>query len=73
MADHFYSIATEGAAFPRNPSAITVGTSGTSGNPIEVRITDGAMTAEESYAFLEWMADLLAVRDFQVIAAGTLK
>jgi len=73
LADHFYSIATEGAAFPRDPSKITVATSTTSAAPIEVRITDGAISAEESYAFLEWMSDLLAVRDVQVIVAGTLK
>lgn len=73
MADHFYSIATAGAAFPRDPSKITVGTSSTSGNPIELRITDGQLTPEEGYAFVEWMADLLATKNAQVIATGTLK
>lgn len=73
MADHFYSIATEGAAFPRDPSKITVGTSSTGGNVMEFRVTDGAVTAEEAYAFLEWLADLFATRAAQTIAAGTLK
>ena len=68
MADHFYSIATVGAAFPRDPSKITVATSAQSSNPIELRITDGAMTRQEAYAFAEWLADLLAVPDPQVIS-----
>ena len=72
MADHFYSIATVGAAFPRDPSKITVATSAQTSNPIELRITDGALTAQEAYAFTEWLADLLAARDHQVIASATM-
>lgn len=73
MADHFYSIVAEGQAMVRQNSSIVVGTSATTGNPIEVRITDGAMTAREVYSFLEWLADLIAARDGQVIPGGTLK
>lgn len=73
MADHFYSIATEGAAFPRDPSKITVGTSSTTTNVIELRVTDAAVSAQEVYAFTEWLADLFATRNSQVIVAGTLK
>lgn len=73
MADHFYSIATVGQAFVYDPSKITVGTSTTGGNPIEVRVTDGAATPQEVYEFLEKMADYFATRNAQVIATGTLK
>lgn len=71
MADHYYSIATRGAAFPRDPALITAGTSATGANPIELRITDGAMSAAEARAFAEWMADLLTTKE-DPIAAATL-
>lgn len=73
MADHLYALMTEGAAFPRDPSKIVVGTSSTSAAVMEFRITDGACTAEEAYAYLEWLADLFCTRNSQVIASGTLK
>lgn len=45
----------------------------TAGNPIELRITDGAVLGKEASAFCEFLADLLRLRDKQVIPAGTLK
>lgn len=74
MADHFYSIVAEGQANLRDPHLIVVGTSGTGANPIELRVTDGAMTAREVYNYLEYLADLFSRRESnQVIVAGTLK
>ena len=73
MADHFYSFATESLVGSRTRSNVTVGTSSTSGNPIEVRVTDAALTAKDVYRALEQLADLFATRDAQVIAAGSLK
>lgn len=73
MADHFYSIPGVGQGLLRSPGLIVVGTSETAGNPIELRVTDGAMTARQVYAYLEYLADLFATRESgQVIVAGTL-
>ena len=72
MADHFYSFATAGEPTRRNRSDITVGTSATTGNPIELRITDGALSARQVYDAIEFLADLVAKRDQQVIVTGTL-
>jgi hypothetical protein len=74
MADHYYSIVAEGQANLRDPSLIVVGTGATGANPIELRVTDSAMTAREVYNFLEYLADLFVRREGnQVIVAGTLK
>lgn len=73
MADHFYSVANAAATKQRKRADITVGTSATGGNPIELRVTDGALSAENVYQFCEYLADLFATRDFQVVAAGTVK
>jgi hypothetical protein len=74
MADHFYSVAAEGQTMLRDPSLIVVGTSATGANPIELRVTDGALTHREVYAFLEYLADLFVrTESNQKIAAGTLK
>ena len=72
MADHFYSIPAPSEATRRQRSDITVATSAQSSNPIEVRITDGTMTARQVYDYLEYLADLFARRDFQVVAPGTV-
>ncbi len=73
MADHFYSIALGGETSFRNPANITVGTSDTAGNVISVRVTDAQCTPQQVYDYLEWLADLFAVKDQIVIASGTLK
>ena len=74
MADHYYSVAAEGQTMVRDPNLIVVGTSATGGNPIEVRVTDAALTKREVYNFLEYLADLFVKGESnQVIAAGTLK
>lgn len=73
MADHYYSLALGGEATFRNPANITVGTSATGGNVMEFRITDGQCTPQQAYDFLEWLADLFAVKDQIVIVAATLK
>jgi len=72
MADHFYSI-LGGDSSSLNRAKITVATSSTSANPIEVRITDGSVRPEQVYTFLEFFADLVATRDPIVITPGTLK
>jgi hypothetical protein len=72
MADHFYSFPTAGTTTQRKRSDITVGTSSTAGNPIEIRVTDGTLTARQVYDALEFLADLAAARDLQVIPGGTL-
>lgn len=70
MADHYYSLTQGGFALRRQRSDWVVGTSGTGANPIEIRITDGALTSRQVYQALEWLADLVVVRDQQVIVAG---
>lgn len=73
MADHFYSVAGASQTGVRDPSKIVVGTSLTSANPIELRVTDGALTARQVYNYLEYLADLFARRESsQVVVAGTL-
>lgn len=72
MADHFYSIAAVGQASLRERSKVVVGTSATGGNAIEVRITDGAITRQQAYNFLEWISTLIAAGDDGVISPGTL-
>lgn len=42
------------------------------GAPVELRVTDQAMTSREVYQFCEYLADLFATRDAQVIPTGTL-
>jgi hypothetical protein len=74
MADHYYSIVAEGQANLRDASLIVVGTSATGANPIELRVTDGALSKREAYNFLEYLADLFATLEGnRVIVAGTLK
>lgn len=73
MADHFYSYSNAEKARFRDPSLITVGTSSTGANPIELRVTDGALSARDVYLALEYLADLFARRNAQVIPGGTLK
>lgn len=73
MADHFYSFAAESQVGTRTKSLVVVGTSSTGGNPIEVRVTDGALTAKDVYRALEMLAGLFATRNAQVVAAGSLK
>ena len=71
MADHFYSgHVGDGSDYRTN--TITVGTSATGANPIEVRITDGTMTAKQAAVFLEKLHDFIMSRDKGVIVAGTL-
>lgn len=72
MADHFYSIPAGGEAISRTPGNIVVATAAQSGNPIELRVTDGAMTGQQVYQFVEWLADLFATRNVQVIVPGTV-
>jgi hypothetical protein len=72
MADHFYSVSSVGKALRRQRSDITVATSAQSSNPIELRVTDGAVSSRQLYAFCEYLADLAAARDAQVIPGGTL-
>lgn len=43
------------------------------GNPLELRVTDGAASSKQLYQFCEFLADLAAVRLKQVITPGTLK
>jgi hypothetical protein len=73
MADHFYSFNKESLVGTRTRSNVTVATSSTSGDPIEVRVTDGQLTAKDVYRALERLADLFASRDAQVVASGSLK
>jgi len=73
MADHFYSVANPAVTKRRQRSDIVVGTAATGANPIELRITDGSLTAQQVYDFCEFIADLFSVRDFQVIPAGTVR
>lgn len=72
MADHFYSFPTAETANRRVRADITVDTSTHAGNPIEIRVTDGAVSAREVYNALEFLADLFARRDKQVIATDTI-
>lgn len=72
MSDTFYSFATAGTPLQRQRSDITVGASTAAAAPIEVRVTDGALTSRQVYAALEYLADLFATRDGQVIPTGTL-
>lgn len=72
MADHYYSIAHPEDAVRRQRSDIIVGTSATTANPIELRVTDNAVSARQLYQFAEFLADLAAKRDVQVIATDTL-
>jgi hypothetical protein len=74
MADHYYAVAAPAQAMRRQKGDILVGTSGTAGtNPIELRVQDGAvMTARQVYDFCEYMADLFATKDPQVIVPGTV-
>ena len=57
MADHFYSIAGAGQAFERKLANIVVGAASTAGNPIELRVTDAAVTKEQLYEFCEALAE----------------
>lgn len=72
MADHYYSFPHAEDAVRRQRSDITVGTSATTANPIEVRITDGTLSARQVYQALEFLADLFAKRDVQVVATDTI-
>ena len=72
MANHYYSVAAAGYTLRRQRSDITVGTSSTSANPIELRITDGTVSARDVYQFCEYLADLFSARDKQVIPGGTV-
>lgn len=72
MADHFFSVATAGQTRDRTRSNITVATSAQSSNPIELRVTDAALSSRDVYLFAEWMADLFRQRDGQVIPTDIL-
>jgi fructose-1-phosphate kinase PfkB-like protein len=72
MADHYYSFAAESQVGTRTRSNVVVNTSTQTSN-IELRVTDGQVTAKDVYRALERLADLFATRDAQVIAAGSLK
>lgn len=72
MSDTFYSFANLGTVKSRQRSDITVDTSTVSANPIELRVTDATVTAEQVYDALEYLADLFAMRDFQVIPTDVL-
>lgn len=60
MADHYYS-ATPAGAYIVGPTATTVATSPTAGNPLEVRVTDATVTREQIVEFLERLADYFTV------------
>lgn len=72
MADHFYSVAAEGQVAERKSANIVVGTSSTGANPIELRITDGAITRTHVAEFLEWLSGLVVTGENPIVA-GTLK
>lgn len=73
MASHFYGVTAVGQTVVRDPSKIAVSTTTAAGNQIELRVTDGVLTARQVYAFCEYMADLFARRESsQVVSAGTL-
>jgi hypothetical protein len=63
MADHFYSFTDRGSVFSYDRSQIVVGTSTAGGSVMELRVTDGAVTKEQLYMFLEQFADLVAASD----------
>ncbi len=71
MADHFYSI-PPGEVFNYETDTVTVGAATAGGSVLEFRITDGAVTAEQAYQFLERLADYFATRNQAVVVAGTL-
>lgn len=73
MANHFYSVVAPAQTMEHKKHNIVVGTATVGANVIEVRIVDGALTAQQAREFLRWMANLIATRDTQVIATGTLK
>lgn len=72
MADHFFSVATAAPTRSRQRSDITVGTGSTGTNPIELRVTDAALSSRDVYLFCEWMADLFRQRDGQVVPTDML-
>lgn len=71
MADHYYAI-NPGEAFLYRTDKVTVGTSAASSVAIEVRVTDGACTAEQVYEALERLANYFATRNKAVVAVDTL-
>lgn len=71
MADTFYSTKI-GDVFIYASHSVVVGSSATSANPIEVRVTDGACTAEQVYQFLEKLADYISTRNSGVVPVDTL-
>jgi hypothetical protein len=73
MADHFYGVATEGLVNTRAAAGLTIGTSSTASCPIELRVTDAAVTALDVHKFCELLADFFGARDARVVAAGSLK
>lgn len=71
MSDHYFSI-KPGEATQRKTASVTVDTSTTAGSSIELRVTDGAVTAKQVYDALEWLADLFASRNTAVIPTDML-
>lgn len=72
MADHYYSPSDLGSSVHMDRGKVTVDTSTTAGSKIEVRVTDGGVTRQQLYLFLEEMASFVAASDAGVIVAGTL-
>jgi hypothetical protein len=72
MNNHFYAIngAADGAVVGSAQDVWTVGTSSDSGAPLEVRVTDAAMTREQASLALRDMADRIDMGDYSFIAAG---
>lgn len=72
MADHFISINGVGEVFSYATNTLTVATSSTTGSPLELRVTDDAVTAEQIYEFCERLADYASTRNPSVFLPGTL-
>jgi hypothetical protein len=72
MANHYYGIVGPAYAERQQRSDIVVGTSSDASAVIELRITDGTVTQKQAFQFCEYLSKLIATRDPQVIASGTL-
>lgn len=70
MASHYYAIAAPAQGMQRKASNIVVGTSSDATAVIELRILDNSMSRQQARAFCQWMDQLIATNDFQVIKPG---
>lgn len=71
MSNTYYAGAP-GEAFLYDPSKITVAASTSGSIAIELRVTDGAASADQVVMFLERLANYFATHNTQVIVPGTL-